>query len=420
MLVVDDDVHRDRRRLMMAPFQRDAVAKQAGVMAEIAAENIAGWPVGREFPAAPRMSQLTLEVILRTVIGASDAERLAALREIMPKLLTLNAWETLAIANPKLQRRRPWRKVRDRIDAADRLLYAEIAERRADPHLAERTDALAMLIRANEDGRSLSDVELRDQLMTLLVAGHDTTATALSWTLERLTRHPQHLAKAVAAANASAAGDASGDDYLDALGKEVLRIRPVVFDVGRVLTTDTEVAGYRLPAGVMVAPGDRSDSRERRRVSRPGAVRSRPHARCLPQPDDLVAVRRRKSTVSRSDVLLGRTPGRAQGGAAQGRTGDDDRARRTSTRQGRDSGAAPRRSHSRERGSSGPAAGGVDMPCRSGPIGVLTYGRSYAPCQAELLGLFVDGELAEVLVLVPANGHDGVDRFVAEYAAHEG
>jgi cytochrome P450 len=224
-------------------------------MAEIAAENVAGWPVGREFPAAPRMSQLTLEVILRTVIGASDAERLTALREIMPKLLTLNAWETLAIANPKLQRRRPWRKVRDRIDAADRLLYAEIAERRADPNLAERTDALAMLIRANEDGRSMSDVELRDQLMTLLVAGHDTTATALSWTLERLTRHPQHLAKAVAAANASAAGDASGDDYLDALGKEVLRIRPVVFDVGRVLTIDTEVAGYRLPAGVMVAPG---------------------------------------------------------------------------------------------------------------------------------------------------------------------
>jgi cytochrome P450 len=255
VLVVDDDVHRDRRRLMMAPFHRDAVSKQAGVMAEIAAENIAGWPVGREFPVAPQMSQLTLEVILRTVIGASDAERLAALREIMPKLLTLNAWETLAIANPKLQRRRPWRKVRDRIDAADRLLHAEIADRRADPDLAERTDALAMLIRANEDGRSMSDVELRDQLMTLLVAGHDTTATALSWTLERLTRHPGHLAKAVEAANASAAGDVSGDDYLDALGKEVLRIRPVVFDVGRVLTKDTEVAGYRLPAGVMVAPG---------------------------------------------------------------------------------------------------------------------------------------------------------------------
>ncbi len=101
----------------------------------------------------------------------------------------------------------------------------------------------------------MSDVELRDQLMTLLVAGHDTTATALSWALERLTRHPDVLRKAIRAAHASATGDPVGDDYLDAIGKEVLRIRPVVFDVGRVLTESVDVAGYRLPAGVMVAPG---------------------------------------------------------------------------------------------------------------------------------------------------------------------
>lgn len=112
-----------------------------------------------------------------------------------------------------------------------------------------------MLIRAGEDGRSLSDAELRDQLMTLLVAGHDTTATALSWALERLIRHPAVLEKAVAAARASAGGDPSANEYLDALGKEVLRVRPVVFDVGRVLTTATDVAGYRLPAGLMVVPG---------------------------------------------------------------------------------------------------------------------------------------------------------------------
>jgi len=255
VLVIDDDLHRDRRRMMLAPFHRDAVARQSGVMAELAAENIASWPVGTEFAVAPRMSQLTLEVILRTVIGASDPTRLAELRVIMPKLLTLSAWQTLAVANPKLQRRRPWRQVRRHIAEADRLLYAEIAERRADPDLGERTDALAMLIRAGDSGREMSDTELRDQLMTLLVAGHDTTATALSWALERLTRHPDVLRKAVAAAHASAAGDPAGDDYLDAVGKEVLRIRPVVFDVGRILTEPTDVAGYRLPAGVMVAPG---------------------------------------------------------------------------------------------------------------------------------------------------------------------
>jgi len=135
---------------------------------------------------------------------------------------------------------------------ADRLLYAEIAERRADPNLAERTDVLAMLVRATEeDGRALSDRELRDQLMTLLVAGHDTTATGLSWTLERLTRHPTILDKAVQAADAE---DSAGDEYLDAVAKETLRIRPVVFDVGRALKEPVELAGYQLPAGVMVVP----------------------------------------------------------------------------------------------------------------------------------------------------------------------
>ena len=101
----------------------------------------------------------------------------------------------------------------------------------------------------------MTDVELRDQLITLLVAGHDTTATGLSWALERLTRHPGLLAKAVQAAEASAAGDPAGDEYLDAVSKETLRIRPVVFDVGRILTEPVELAGYRLPAGVMVVPG---------------------------------------------------------------------------------------------------------------------------------------------------------------------
>jgi cytochrome P450 family 135 len=255
VLVIDGDVHRERRRLVLAPFHRDAVARQTGVMAELAAENIATWPVGTEFAVAPYMSRLTLEVILRTVIGASDPTRLAELRSIMPRLLTLSAWQTLAVANPRLQRHRPWRTVRRHIAEADRLLYAEIADRRADPNLGERTDALALMMQAGDGGHPMTDTELRDQLMTLLVAGHDTTATALSWALERLTRHPEVLRKAVAAAQASAHGDPAGDEYLDAVGKEVLRIRPVVFDIGRVLTQPTEVAGHLLPAGVMVAPG---------------------------------------------------------------------------------------------------------------------------------------------------------------------
>lgn len=252
VLVIDGDVHRERRRLMMAPFHRDAVARQADLMAEIAAENVARWPVGRPFPVAPMTSQITLEVILRTVIGATDPKRLAALREIMPKLLNVGPWASLAIAKPKLQIYRPWRKLLRYIQESDELLYVEIAERRADPNLAERTDALAMLVQARgeDGGPGMTDRELRDQLITLLVAGHDTTATGLAWALERLTRHPDILAKAVAAADAGLAGD----EYLDAVCKETLRIRPVVPDVGRVLKEPTEVAGYRLPAGVMVVP----------------------------------------------------------------------------------------------------------------------------------------------------------------------
>ncbi len=245
VLVVDDDLHRERRRVMLAPFARDAVAGQAAVMAQVAADNIDAWPVGQTFAAAPKMAEITLEIILRTVIGASDPQRLRALREVMPRVLRVGPWETLALANPDLLGRRPWRAVRDAIDSADALLHAEIADRRSDPDLAHRTDALSMLVRAG----GMSEQELRDQLMTLLVAGHDTTATGLSWALERLTRHPAVLARAVRAARE---GD---EEYLDAVAKETLRIRPVVFDVGRVLKEPVELAGHRLPAGVIVIPG---------------------------------------------------------------------------------------------------------------------------------------------------------------------
>ena len=250
VLVVDGDVHRDRRRLMLAPFAREAVAAQVDLIAQIAADNIAGWPRDRSFAAAPKMSEITLEVILRTVIGTTDPARLAALRVVLPRVLRIGPWQSLAVMKPELLQRWPWRRLRRAIAEADRLLYAEIADHRADPRLAERTDALSMLVRASdEDGREMTDRELRDQLITLLLAGHDTTATGLAWALERLSRHPAVLQRAVRAAED---GD---DDYLDAVAKETLRNRPVVFDVGRILTEPVELAGHRLPAGVMVVPG---------------------------------------------------------------------------------------------------------------------------------------------------------------------
>ncbi|WP_264922930.1 cytochrome P450 [Mycobacteroides chelonae] len=255
LFVLDEDEHHDQRRLLMPAFHRDAVARQTTQMTEIAAANITKWPVGQGFPVAPFTTEITLEVILRTVIGATDPVRLAALRKVVPRLLYMKPWETPAITNPRLRRYFPWREVGRRMAETDALLYAEIAERRADPNLDERTDVLAMLVSAtDDDGRTMSDQELRDHLLTSIAAGHETTATALAWALERLTRHPAVLAKAVHAADASAAGDPAGDEYLDAVAKETLRIRPVIFSSGRVLKEPVEIGGYRLPAGIMVDP----------------------------------------------------------------------------------------------------------------------------------------------------------------------
>lgn len=250
VLVVDEQRHRESRRMMMPPFHRDAVRRQAEVMAEITAADVAAWPVGRRFPLAPRMQAITLEVILRTVIGSRDEARLAALRSALPPLVDMNIMLLLALAYPQLLEHRAWRRLRRRGEEADRLLYAEIAERRADPDLAGRTDVLAMLVRAaGEGGASMTDVELRDQLVTLLMAGHETTATGLSWVFERLTRHPELLRRAVAAAE-------NGDDeFLDAIVRETLRVRPVIFDVARRLTAPVRLGGFDLPAGVLVMPG---------------------------------------------------------------------------------------------------------------------------------------------------------------------
>jgi cytochrome P450 len=244
VLLLDGQQHRERRRQLLPPFHREAVRRQAEQMAEIAAAEVAGWPVDREFPVAPRMSALTLEVILRVVLGSDDEQRLAALRRTLPAVVDMGLLGTAAMIRPDLLRLRPWARLRRVRAEAERLLRAEIAARRADPALAERTDVLAMLVR---DG-SMTDSELRDQLMTLLLAGHETTATGLSWTFERLVRHPDVLARAVRAA------DDGDDEYLDAVVRESLRVRPVVFDVGRKLAAPVELAGHRLPAGVVLVP----------------------------------------------------------------------------------------------------------------------------------------------------------------------
>lgn len=257
LLVLDGDAHRDWRRLLLIALGRDAVARHTDMISEVTAENVCSWPLDRQFPVARRLEQITLEVILRAVIGATDPARLAELREVIPRIQNMHPFATLAVAYPGLRRRRPWRSVNRDFELLDRILLAEIADRRADPDLDTRTDALAILLRtapATMHGRSITEAELRDQLMTLLVAGHDTTGAALSWTLERLVRNPTILKDARRAARDSAAGDPAGDDYLDGLLKESLRSRPVVFNVARAIHRPVALAGYSLPAGITVAP----------------------------------------------------------------------------------------------------------------------------------------------------------------------
>jgi cytochrome P450 len=192
------------------------------------------------------MNAVTLEIILRVVFGMSDGPRLAELRPRLRRISEIGPLTVLGWSYPKLRRFGPWRRNWENLHAADRLLYAEIADRRAAGDVSERGDVLSRLLTAAGD--ELTDVELRDHMITLLLAGHETTATALAWSCHELARRP-----AVFRAAQQAADD--GDDaYLEAVAKEAMRRRPVIQNVARKLTEPTEIAGYRLPAGMVVAP----------------------------------------------------------------------------------------------------------------------------------------------------------------------
>ena len=248
LIMLDDEKHRRSRGMMLPAFHGDSVRRQVAEMVDITVDEVARWPVGEQFALYPRMQAITLEVILRTVIGVHDEDRLAALRAALPPMLEIGSPLELIPPPQVLRPFGPWRRRAQRRAVAQALLTDEITRCRQDPQLAHRTDALAMLVRSVDGaGAPMADDELVDQLVTLLLAGHDTTATALSWTFERLTRHPALLDRT---AQAAAASD---DAWLDAVCKETLRVRPVVFEFGRKLTAPVQLAGYRIPAGTILA-----------------------------------------------------------------------------------------------------------------------------------------------------------------------
>jgi cytochrome P450 len=244
VLVTDEDLHLRQRRSLAGPFHGASVARLVPRMEAVAAADVDTWPTGVPFKVISRTKAITLEVILQAVIGVTDEDRLAELRSALLRLVDIGLLDMAQFVFPSLSRRWPWRRFAEVKARADRLLYREIALARADPGLDERPDVLAMMVRQGEMG----DDEVRDQLATLLLAGHETTATGLAWAMERLVRHPAILEEATAAAR-------SGDDsYLDAVVAETLRCRPVVPDVSRLLASDFQLGPYLLPAGTYVDP----------------------------------------------------------------------------------------------------------------------------------------------------------------------
>jgi cytochrome P450 len=236
---------------MLPPFHGKRMQAYRDIMSEAARKEIDRWPTDRPVQMRPRMQAVTLEVILRTVFGVDEGERLTDLRDELRSTLGVLSDRRraifLMILGPKRIRRYP--PFRRMMEGVDRLLYPVIEARRTASDLADRDDILSLLLQArHEDGRPMSDTELRDELMTLLVAGHETTATGLSWAIELLARHPEALHRLEESV-------ASGEDtYLDAVIKETLRLRPVIALVLRKLVEPMEIGGRLLPAGVSVAP----------------------------------------------------------------------------------------------------------------------------------------------------------------------
>jgi cytochrome P450 len=250
LLTLDGREHMRQRKLLLPPFQGSTVQNFREVIREVAEAEVDGWKEGDSFVMRERMRALTFEVIVRAVFGVTERERIERLRSALVSVLDMQ----MIFALPNALRRdfgrlSPWGQFQRRLKAADALLYEEIARRRSETDLEQRTDVLSLLLRArDEEGEPMTDIELRDELMTMLMAGHETTATGLAFAFDLLPRDQRVLARL--------RDELEGEDdaYLDAVVSETLRLRPVIDAAERTLTKPRTIGGWELPAGIRVYP----------------------------------------------------------------------------------------------------------------------------------------------------------------------
>ena len=250
VLTLDGAPHMRQRKLLLPPFHGERVRRYGELIVEMTRREMRSWPAGESFAIRPHTQRITLAVIMRAVFGVHDETRLARFERLIDDFTgRVGPITRYPFLRRHLTRLSPWSKfVRSR-EALDEFIYEEIRLRRAEPEHEGRDDVLSLLLGArDEEGERMTDEELRDELITVLGAGHETTATGLAWAVERLVRNPDVLARL---RDSLAAGE---EEYLAATVREVLRTRPVIIDVARKLTGPAAIGGYELPAGTFVLP----------------------------------------------------------------------------------------------------------------------------------------------------------------------
>jgi cytochrome P450 len=255
ILLLDGAEHLRHRRLMLPSFHGQRMKAYESIMRDAADREIDAWPLGEEFELLPSMQALTLDVIMRAVFGVAEGRRYDDLRRALRDMLApISRPVGVLVLTASMTRFRgggdTLRRFEERRARVDALIFDEIARRREAPDLEEREDVFSTLLLArDEDGEPMTDQEIRDELVTLLVAGHETTATALAWTFDLLLHDERALGKLRASL------EAGEDDYIEAVAKESLRVRPVIPGIGRKVRGEPfELGGYTIPPGVEINP----------------------------------------------------------------------------------------------------------------------------------------------------------------------